>query len=393
MKFKVHRTRFFQQLQTLQTVAERKSTLPILQNVLIRASTEPMGVGEGKPVGHLELTGSDSEVTVVTNCPAEVEEAGLSTLNVRKLFEITRLLPSEDVSFHLKEARGMEIRSGQSQFRMPISSPEDFPRIPRLPDIEPVCLDFHTVQSMIRRVDFATAGEDTRYVYSGSLMTSRGEDLEMAATDGHRLSVVRARSEAWLGGKKKKKVKEEIRIIIPKKALLNLERAEVDEDGVLDFWQGDNHLFFRSGNWLLVCNSVEGNFAPYEKVVPSGNDKSVQVLKNELMDSVRRVGLMSGEKSNLIEFALRPGKLELSSREASQGEAREEIDVEFKGKPIRIGFNAGYLSEFLSVVGSERVRIDLKDPQAAGLFSPAEENPSLDYTYVVMPMHFGQNEE
>jgi DNA polymerase-3 subunit beta len=321
-----------------------------------------------------------------------VGEAGVTTLHVRKLFEITRLLPSEDVSFHLKESRGMEIRSGQSRFRLPVSSPEEFPRIPRVPEPDPLPLDFPTLQSMIRRVDFATAGEDTRYVYSGALVVSRGEDLEMAATDGHRLSVVRAKKGIWLAGKAKKG-KDDLRVIIPKKALLNLERAGGENGGTLDFWQGDNHLFYRSSSWLLVCNSVEGNFAPYEKVIPTGNDKTFQVRREELLDSVRRVGLMAGEKSNLIEFALRSGKLELSSREPTQGEASEEIEVEYTGKPIRIGFNAGYLADFLGVVGSEKVRIDLKDPQAAGLFSPAEENPPLEYTYVVMPMHFGQTEE
>ncbi|MCZ6671181.1 MAG: DNA polymerase III subunit beta [Acidobacteria bacterium] len=389
MKFTVKRTDLFRHLQKVQSVTERKSTLPILQHVLIQAK---MG-GNGGSSGHLDLTATDSEVTVTTSCPADVAEPGSSTTNGRRLFEIARLLPDEEVSVILKESGGLGIRCRKSRFQMEVGSPDEFPRIPKIPSADPIHFDFNTLKSMFRRVVFATAGEDTRYVYSGLLMALKGDNLEMAATDGHRLSVVRAKAEAWQAGKGKTAA-EEVQVIIPKKALVNLERFEADEDPVLNFWNEDNHLFFQCGSWLMVTNTVEGNFAPYQKVVPTGSDKKFRVRTADMLEAVRRVSLMSGEKSSLMEVALRQGKLELSCREAGLGEAREEMDVEYDGKPVRIGFNYGYVADFISIVGSEAFQIDLKDPQAAGLFTPAEENPALDFLYVVMPMQFpGSGEE
>ncbi len=389
MKFRVKRNELFRHLQTLQNVTERKPTLPILSQVLLRATAKPDAGGSGG--GKLEMTATDSEVTVVTNCPAEVSRDGVSTLMGRKLFEIARLLPEEEVSFDLQESKGMAIQCRESRFQIRGSSPEDFPRVAKVPEGEAIPFDISVLQSMIRRVDFATTSEDSRYVYSGALLLMRGKELDMVATDGHRLSLVTATEDTWLA--ESWKGEREMKIILPKKILSELGRVGGNGDSVMNFWRADNHLFFRIGNWSLVGNAVEGSFAPYEKVIPKGNQKRVQVRTTDLLESVRRVGLLSGERSSLIEFGIRPGKLELSSRDPSLGEAREVMDAVYSGDPLKIGFNARYLSDFLGVVGSESIRIDLQDAQAAGIFSPADDRSPLKYTYVVMPMHFGKNDQ
>lgn len=358
------------ELQFFQQIVERKNTIPILANVLLETNGE----------GQLTLLATDLEVALRSRCEAAVTSAGSVTLPAKKLYEVVRALPDADVRIETeKGGTGVKVSAERFESRMPTLPREDFPSLPEAGSAVTTTLKAGGVAQMVARTQFAITGEDTRYYLNGALFVLRGDTMTLVATDGHRLALVNAvRDPAVTGG-------DEIKAILPRKTLAELARLLTDPDAEVKYERGENHLFFEIGSRLLISRMIDGQFPAYEKVVPKANDKHIEFERDRLTSAVRRVALLSNERSRAVKFVLDKGKVEVTSSSPEFGEAREPLAVEYAGPALTICFNAQYVLDFLGVVDADVVALDLKDEVSQAVMRPVGVE-GYDYTYVIMPM-------
>lgn len=369
MKFTVDRNSLLNELNLVQGVIEKKSTIPILSNILLEASGE-----------HLEIAATDLDVTIRCGCSASVRDEGTTTVSARRLFDIARLLPdSAQIEFSLLENDWVELRSGNSEYKIVALPKENFPSIPEAAPAT-ATIAGSLLRNMIQRTMFAITQEESRYSLNGALLTLLPGEMRMVATDGHRLALVSKSTETpGLDG--------EVKALIPRKTLVEIMKLIGELDSVVEFGRDENHLFFTVGNKRLVSRILAGQFPNYELVIPRENDKYVVASTKALGDGIRRAAIMSDEKLRAIRLSFKSGMLELTASSAEAGEAREVVPVEFEGPVIDIGFNPLYLLDFVSACGSDSISISIKDSETQGLLRPVG-SAELDYRYVVMPMKF-----
>lgn len=371
MKFTVKRDALLGELNLVQGVIERRSTIPILANILLEA--------EG---GRLGITATDLDVSICCGCEAAIAQPGSSTVAARRFFDIVRLLPeSSEIQCVLLENDWMEVKSGAAEFKVAGLPRENFPSIPES-SASGTPLPAATLREMIHRTVFAiTTEEESRYSLNGALLLLVPGTMRMVATDGHRLAMVSAKLE-------NENVDREIRALIPRKTVLEIQRLLGDQEDTVQFVREENHLFFQAGSGRkLVSRMLAGQFPNYEMVVPRDNDKRIILGARAFGEAIRRAAVMSDEKLRAIKIYFSPGKAEITASSAEAGEARESVDIEYEGPDVQIGFNPHYLLEFVNVCGTERVMIELRDSETQGLFSPVGLE-GLEYRYVVMPMKF-----
>jgi DNA polymerase-3 subunit beta len=370
MEILVRRSDLVKELQLVQGIVERKSSIPILSNVLAEARG-----------GELRISATDLDVSVRCGCAAQVVQEGAVTLGAKKLYEIVRALPESDVSLRVEDDAWTRIRCERVEFKMAGLPREDFPSLPDGKGGKPVEIPAAVLRAIIQRTRFAITAEDARYYLAGALLVLEKDAAAMVATDGHRL--------AWAQRKTALKVTESTRVLVPRKAISELERLteEMGAEEMVSFQQGDGHLIFTAGGRTLASKAVEAQFPAYEKVVGVTGDKKVTVGREVLLSAIRRVSLLSSERGRAVRISLQEGILEVSASSPELGEARESLPVEYPGDGVEIGFNAQYLLEFLAVVGTDEVALEVKDAESQGLLRPAGEDGG-DYRYVVMPMRF-----
>jgi DNA polymerase-3 subunit beta len=369
MKFNVTRNELLNELNLVQGVIEKKSTIPILSNILLEASG-----------GHLGITATDLDVTIRCGCPAAVSAEGTTTISARRLFDIVRLLPdSAEIDFSLLENDWVELHSGSTQYKIVALPKENFPSIP---EAAPATAQIPggLFRSMIQRTMFAITQEESRYSLNGALLVLLPGEVRMVATDGHRLAL--ASKNLDIPG-----IDSEVRALIPRKTLIEIQKLIGDQDCSVEFGRDENHLFFSIGSKRLVSRILAGQFPNYELVVPRENDKHVIASTKGFGDGIRRAAIMSDEKLKAIRVALAPGMIELSASCAEAGESHESVPVEYEGESLEIGFNPSYLLDFLGVCSSDTITISIKDSETQGLLRPVGSS-ELDYRYVVMPMKF-----
>lgn len=369
MEFTVQRNTLLSELNLVQGVIEKKSTIPILSNILLEATGD-----------RLDLTATDLDVSICCGCPAEVASEGTTTISARRVFDIIRLLPDgAGVRFATLENDWVEIRSGRSEYKVAGLPKENFPSIPE-PAAGSIDLAGNLLRGMIQRTIFAITQEESRYSLNGALLVLMPREIRMVATDGHRLALV-AR-EMDLPG-----VTAEQRALIPRKTLVELQKLIADQDAIVQFGRDENHVFFTIAGKRLVSRVLAGQFPNYEMVIPRDNDKEIVASTRALADGIRRAAVMSDDKLRAVRLAFTPTSLELTASSADAGEARDFVPVEYDGADVEIGFNPQYLLDFLGACGSETARISVKDGETQGLFSPGA-GGDVDYRYVVMPMKF-----
>ncbi len=234
---------------------------------------------------------------------------------------------------------------------------------------------------MVAKTQFAITGEDTRYFLNGALFLLHPESMSLVATDGHRLALVTVTRD----GKGKNKEAEENKAILPKKTLGELGRLLTEGDGDVSYVRGENHLFFDVGGRLLISRMIDGQFPAYERVIPKGNDKHIEFERDRLTAAVKRVALMSNERSRAVKFQIDKGKVDVTSSSPDVGEAKETLPVEYSGSAMQICFNAQYVIDFLSAVTTDVVSLELKDEVSQAVMKPVGAE-GYDYTYVIMPM-------
>jgi DNA polymerase III subunit beta len=369
MKFTVKRNSLLNELNLVQGVIEKKSTIPILSNILMEAAGE-----------HLGIVATDLDVTIRCGCTATVEAEGTTTISARRLFDIVRLLPDgSEISFFLLENDWVKLRSGRSEYKIVALPRENFPSIP---EAAPVTAQIPggLLRNMIQRTMFAITQEESRYSLNGALLALLPGEIRMVATDGHRLALVGKSME--IPG-----IDSEIRALIPRKTLVEILKLIGDQDSIIEFGRDENHLFFGVGGKRLVSRILVGQFPNYELVIPRENDRLIMASAKNLGDGIRRAAIMSDEKLKAIRLSFKTGTLELTASCAEAGESREDVPVEYEGDNLDIGFNPLYLLDFISVCGTESVSISLKDSETQGLLRPVGAS-DLEYRYVVMPMKF-----
>jgi DNA polymerase-3 subunit beta len=369
MKFTVTRNALLNELNLVQGVIEKKSTIPILSNILLEATGD-----------HLDIAATDLDVTIRCGCPASVLAEGTTTISARRLFDIVRLLPEgADIDFALLENDWVEVRSGNSQYKIVALPKENFPSIP---ESAPATAQIPgaVLRNMTQRTMFAITQEESRYSLNGALLALMPNEVRMVATDGHRLALVSKSMEV-------PGVDLEVRALIPRKTLVELQKLIGEQDVIVEFGRDENHLFFAVGSKRLVSRILAGQFPNYELVIPRDNDKFIVSSTKALGDGIRRAAIMSDEKLRAIRLSFNSGSLELTASSADAGEAREVVPIDFEGDKLEIGFNPQYLLDFVAVCSADAVSISLKDSETQGLLRPVGAS-DLEYKYVVMPMKF-----
>jgi len=379
MELVVRKADLLRELQLLQGIVERKITIPVLANVLLEAGDN-----------ELRLLATDLEVGLRSRCEASVAKAGTVTIPAKKLFEIVRALPETDVRIE-EDKSGVRVAADRFDSRMATLPAEDYPSLPVSAEDGGETLGSAGLRQMVAKTHFAITGEDTRYFLNGGLLVLKAGAMSLVATDGHRLALVSVSRGHEGEGQVTKTVSgedksgDEIKVILPKKTLSELGRLLAEGDADVQFVRGENHLFFSVGGRLLISRVIDGQFPAYDRVVPKSNDKRIEFDRDRLTSAVRRVALLSNERSRAVKFQMDPGQVEVTSSSPEIGDARELLMVDYTGPSMQICFNAQYILDFLNAVETEQVALEFKDDVSQAVMRPIGAE-GYDYTYVIMPM-------
>jgi DNA polymerase-3 subunit beta len=370
MEFTVSKSDLVRELSLSQGVVEKKTTIPILSNVLLEA------VGE-----RVHLTATDLELGIRCSCPARIKKEGAGTVPARKLLDYVRLLPEADVNMKFLENHWASITCGRSRTKIAGMSRESFPELPERP--EPMAeIPVRMLSSMIARTSFAISMEESRFTLNGALLVMRPEGLTMVATDGHRLAYVQA-APVDSGA-----ADRQFRALVPKKAMAELIKLadEAAPDAKAIFAGDENHLFFQVGHRLLITRKLTGNFPDYERVLPKDHSLTAKLQKDEIRSAIERVAQFADERSRAIRVQFTNGEVRVFSSSVEMGESEESVSSEYQGPDLEIGFNAQYLLDFLRAIPQDHMAFELKDQKSAGEMRPDGDAVADQYRYVVMPM-------
>jgi DNA polymerase-3 subunit beta len=327
------------------------------------------------------MLATDLEVALRSRCDAAVDKPGTLTLPAKKLYEIVKALPETDVRI-AEDKNGVKVAADRFDSRMQTLPKEDFPAVPEAGGTVSATLPRAAVKEMVAKTQFAITGEDTRYFLNGALFILQPGSMSLVATDGHRLALVNVDRPKTAA---KSKDGEESRAILPRKTLWELGKLLSEGDGDIQYERGENHLFFEVGGRMLISRMIDGQFPAFERVIPKGNNKRIEFERERLTNAVRRVALLSNERSRAVKFQLDKGKVEVTSSSPEFGEAKETIPVEYSDASMQICFNAQYVMDFLGAVDTDQVALELKDEVSQAVMKPLG-TQGYDYTYVIMPM-------
>ncbi|MCF8199397.1 MAG: DNA polymerase III subunit beta [Sulfuritalea sp.] len=362
--FKGPRDQLLSPLQSVCGIVEKRHTLPILSNVLMEKDGEK-----------LTLLATDIEIQITTQTPTVGSDKAAMTVAARKLQDILRSLPeTAEVSLTLDEKR-LQLKAGKSRFNLQTLPAEDFPRM-TLVEGQPTRLSI--TQGQMKRqlalVQYAMAQQDIRYYLNGLLLVTKGNELRMVATDGHRLAYA---SEMLADAI------TPIEVILPRKTVLELSRQLSDSDEPFEIILTPTQARFKFGSIELVSKLIDGKFPDYERVIPQHHSKLINLSRNALTASLLRAAILTNEKFRGVRLVLGAGSLKIISSNAEQEEAQEEIEIEYEGDALDVGFNVTYLLDVLNNVSNETIELHLADANSSALFVlPGNET----FKYVVMPM-------
>jgi DNA polymerase III subunit beta len=366
MEIKAKRGDLLATLYWTQSIVERRNTMPILANVLIESQKSAMRV-----------TATDLEVGVRGEVDGEVIKEGTTTVNAKKLYEIIREVPTEQVHLKKLENDWVEIRSGKSIFKIVGMDAREFPQFPKIDSRGLSTTPASTIREMIERTIFSVSTDETRYSLNGVFIAeSEGGKVRMVSTDGHRLAF----DERALGSLGLSKG-----VILPRKGLAELKKLlDSGEDGVVSIGFKENMGLVTKDKVELFMRLIDGDFPDYTKVIPKGNPSIAKTEHDELLQALRRVSILSSERYKGIKMEFSDGRISISANNPDLGEAVEEIEAEYKGKPIAIGFNARYLLDVLGVLPTDgEIDIELKDELSPSVIRKSGQE---GYLYVLMPM-------
>ena len=365
MHIRVERDTFVEALGPVQSVVEVKKALPILSHVLLHSEAD-----------HLSLFGTDLDVGLRRQIKAEVITPGAVTLSAKKLYEVVKELPSATIELQSDPDLQVAISCQRSSFRMKGLTREEFPSPPDLREGDELLLSAKLFRDLLRKTLFAVSSDQTRYALTGVLLQAQSSALNMVATDGHRLALVRMSRPETSGT-------AVIDALIPKKAMVEAAKIARDELGEVRIRLSDNQIILQQDTTTLVARLIDGQFPNYDQVVPSTTPSEINIAKDVLHGALRRTSAIMGERTTPTEFDFQTGRLLVSCVNMDLGEAHEEVEVTYAGEGVKIGFNARYIMDFLSAVDSEQITIHLTDPLSPAIFRAAGDDR---YSCVIMPM-------
>ncbi len=362
---KAPQQKFLEALQSVAGIVERRHTLPILANVLLRKSGEST-----------EFTTSDLEIQVRTQVDLGGDEGSFSTtVGARKLIDILRALPADQVVTLAAGQNKLTLTGGKSRFTLQTLPAEDFPLVNEAADFGPAfSVPQKTLKALINQVHFAMAVHDIRYYLNGILFVAEGKQLSLVATDGHRLAFASATLDVDVP-------KQEV--ILPRKTVIELQRLLSDTQGAIEMQFANNQAKFSFDSMEFVTKLVEGKFPDYNRVIPKNHKNAVVLGRAPLLASLQRAAILTSEKFKGVRVNIEPGTLRIASSNAEQEEAKEEIEIDYGGDTIEIGFNVTYLMDALSNMSAEMIKLELQDTNSSVLITVPEQ---AGFKYVVMPM-------
>ena len=362
---KAPQQKLLEALQSVAGIVERRHTLPILANVLMRKTGD-----------EIEFTTSDLEIQVRTQATLGGDPANFATtVGARKLIDILRSLPGDQVVTLTAAQNKLTLTGGKSRFTLQTLPADDFPLVNEAVDFGPVfSVPQKVLKTLVNQVHFAMAVHDIRYYLNGILFVAEGKQLTLVATDGHRLGLAQAQLETDIP-------KQEV--ILPRKTVLELQRLLNDEDTPIEMRFAGNQARFDFSGMTFVTKLVEGKFPDYNRVIPKNHKNSVILGRTPLLASLQRAAILTSDKFKGVRVNIEPGLLRIASSNAEQEEAKEEIEIDYAGDAIEVGFNVTYLMEALANISQDMVKIELQDGNASALITVPEQT---GFKYVVMPM-------
>ena len=364
MKFKIQREAFLKPLQQIIGVVERRQTLPVLGNILVQASKQG-----------LTLTATDLEVELVAQVGLDIAEPGETTLPARKLLDICRTLPEEAWLEILVDQDRATLRSGKSRFTLATLPASDFPVIEELKSVQAFKLPQRDLKELIERTHFSMAQQDVRYYLNGLMLELDKKGIRSVATDGHRLAMCEMSAKTG--------VSDSQQVIVPRKGVQELLRLLEGDDTDVEIQLGSNHIRVSTPQIRFTSKLIDGRFPDYNRVMPKGGDKQIQADRGYLRQALARTSILSNEKYRGIRLNLEVNILKIQAHNPEQEEAEEELEIQYGGDPLEIGFNVTYLLDALGALPGDDVRILLSDANSSCLI---EDGARGHCKYVVMPM-------
>ncbi len=368
MNFTIEKEVFLKGLARIQGIVEKRNTIPVLSNVLLEGND-----------GELRFTATDLEVGMQSTYPANIRKPGKITVSAKKLYEIIKELPDHEISFNAKDNCWIEVECDKAQFNIVGLSADEFPNFPKPDQSHSLSLASALCKEMIEKTFFAVSQDESKYNLNGIFcqVQENTNQLRFVATDGHRLSMIdkeianTASSELSKG------------VILPRKGILELKKLAEEGEGNLNLGFMDNNAVISKDRTVIIMRLVDGEFPDYSRVIPKTNEQFATIAVDPFLHALRRMIIVSSEKSRGVKMNFKNNLLEVSSSNPELGDAREELDIEYQGTDLSVGFNARYLLDILQVQHQNKIRMILKDNLSPGLIKPVEED---GYLAVIMPM-------
>lgn len=369
MEFIVSQNALKQELGFVQSVVERKNTIPVLSNIVIEA------VGETA----IRFLGTDLDVTIRCEAEAEIIAGGAICVQAKKLFEIVTRLTDAPVRFKREENDWVSVECGRYRGKLAGVGRDQFPEVPQFKSAD-LRLPAELFRNFIRHTSFAITQEQSRFTLGGAKFMLDKNGARMITTDGHRLAMIETTN---LG---ENRPDAEIDVLIPKKALNELVKLAETGEGDVAFGEDANHLYFEVGSRLLISRKLTGQFPNYEMVLPKNNDKTANFDAQEFANALRRVAMTADDRTQAIRLEFSNGVVKMNASSSEEGESAEEVSTDYNGEEVVVGFNSKYLQEVFNVIRDGKLAIDFKDGNAQAQMRPVNENAGFEYKYIVMPM-------
>ena len=367
MKFKITRDNLQQGLAAVGASIPTRTTLPVLSNILIEVGVDSVA-----------MSGTDLDIAVSVSVPAEVDDQGSLTVPAKKLQELARELPEHPVRLSTKGDR-LELTCGRAAFRLNGMPRDEFPTFPTVDFSSSWKVKGSTLHDLIRQTSFAVSSEESRPILNGVLWQLSDDHMRMVATNGHRL----ARMTVAVNAPGTPKTD----LIVPPKALAQVERLFSDDDDV-EVARSENHIGFRKEGTQVYTRLIEGPYPNYEQVIPKDNDKYAIAARSTLTQVLRRMAVVASDQTHRVRLSFTTNTLRFAVETPDLGEAHEDLEVEYSGEPMDIGFNANYLLEVLRYMPGEDVKLTFKAPERAATLEPVSREGQAvpDYLCLVMPL-------
>lgn len=361
MKLKVSKDVILEGLQKIQSVVSIRTTLPILQNILLKAEKDK-----------LWLSATDLEVSVRTAVAADVSKTGATTLPARRIFSIFKELPGTDVELDVDDKDVAVIRSGAAFFKLIGLSEDEFPPLPKFDGGKTYNVEQATFRDMLRSTSYAASRDESRYILNGVLLSFKAGKIAVVATDGRRMALYEQEIEFPKDA--------EGEMVLPFKTVDELGKT-LGSEGPLKIQATANQVAFEFDNMLVVSKLVEGTYPNFRQVIPAQCEERVTIEREALLTALRRVSLIASDKSNSVKLTFAKNRLEITANSPEVGEARETLDVKYTGKQLSVAFNPEFLMDPLRNLAKDEVFIELTDD-----LSPGVVKADVPFLYVLMPM-------